>query len=153
MEKYISLIQEINASIAEFNTYLKDGVSLLDEDELDNKDCYMDLTNFSWDTDEWMNSGKKGVYLIFGVNSETPNNLGLYIGKASMNSYFGNRLHSHLYPSKRKPHHLMGKPEYRMELITTIIIEEKKVFLALALEEFLIKQLKDKLHLINKTGK
>ncbi len=154
MKKYISLIQEINASIDEFNTYLKDGIPLLNERELDNKDCYMDLTHFAWEKEkEWLNSGKRGIYFIFGVNNENPDNLGLYIGKSSMNSYFGNRFHSHLYPSKKEVGHFMGSPTFSMELISNIPIEEDKVFLAPALEEFLIKRLKNKVYLINKTGK
>lgn len=154
MRKYYDLIQKINASITKFNTHLVKDISLLNEKELNNPDYYMDLTKFSWKKDEeWINSGKRGVYFIFGVEEGNTHKLGLYIGKSSMNAYFGNRFHSHLYPTKKEVGHFMGNPKYCMELISTIPIEEEKVFLAPALEEFLIKQMKDKVHLINKTGK
>lgn len=154
MKKYTDLIQKINTSIAEFNTHLEKGIPLINEKEMDNPDYYMDLTKFSWGKDEeWINSGKRGVYFIFGAEEGNAKKLGLYIGKSSMNSYFGNRFHSHFYPTKRDIGHFMGNPKYSMEMISTIPLEEEKVFLAPALEEFLIKQMKDKVHLINITGK
>ncbi len=155
MNNYLPIIKQINQSLNDFNTYLKDGfaVPLLNEIELENQNYYMDLTTFNWEKEkEWINSGKRGVYFIFGVDMEPPFNLGLYIGKASMTSYFGNRFHSHLYPSKKEKLHIMRKI-FSMELITTIPIEKKNVFLAPALEEFLINEMKNKVRLLNKTGK
>lgn len=158
MDKYKLLIREINSGIEKFNSFFKTDfhVPLLKENELENKECYTNLTNTSWSDQRWPNSDSAGVYFIFGINQENTSEVGLYIGKASLSSKIGIRLYSHLYPYRNEENYMMndGKGKKNiLELVSSISFDENNMtFLAPALEEFLLSELREKINLLNVTG-
>lgn len=157
--KYSEIVNEINKGIKEFNKYLSPKIvfNLLDDNYLSNKLTSWRLQEESWDQRSFPSGDSKGIYFIFGENSENHEKLGVYVGKAShSNSFIGGRLHSHLNsPDRNEKVYKMKHKEgfiYYLEFVTTIPMDEFP-FLASALEEFLIYYLKSaNIDLLNHIG-
>ena len=158
MNKYIELIKNVNHAITKFNTFLAENgqIEPLKETELANKKYFTNLVTTSWDDQLWINSDKSGVYFLMGYNMANPNELGLYIGKASLTSAIGYRIHKHLFDYRNEEHYFKSdgnESEFVLELMSSVTFEDlDMIFMTPALEEFLIGELKDSIHLINKTG-
>lgn len=158
MKKYIDIIHTINLGLTEFSDYLnpKYKIAPLSVDITDSK-FYLDLTFLSWEDGRFPNSGNAGVYFMLARKEDDINNLGLYIGKASHNSFIGARLYSHLFQPKKadKIYPITDKKgqKFYIECVTSIAMDDIH-FLAPALEEFLIYFLQNKkIHIINSIGK
>lgn len=159
MEIYLPIIKRINKSIENFNTYLSDiaKISKLSENDLENKNSFTNLTLTDWYNTRFPNdAGQNGVYFLFGYNKINENELGFYIGKASLQSKMGNRLWTHLNRYKDSEQYLMKNiegEEFVLEFIAAISTEKNKIgFIAPALEEFLILNLKNDHSLLNASG-
>lgn len=158
MKKYLDTIQTINLGLTKFSTYLnpKYKIAPLTDNIADTK-SYLDLTALSWDEGRFPNSENAGVYFMFARKEADKNFIGLYVGKASHNSYIGARLYSHLFQPKKadKIYPVTDKEgdKFLVECVTSIAMDDI-YFLAPALEEFLIYFLQEKkVHLINAVGK
>jgi len=156
MEKYNDYFKEINKGLKEFSKFLNSDCKIPYVDFADTNSC-CNLTINSWGNIRFPNSGYTGVYLIFGYKKSNKKELGVYVGKASHNSYIGVRLHYHLYNDQRDkriyPMNDKEGNEYLLDFIATIPMG-KLNFFAPALEEFLIYYLQDKkVNLINTVGR
>jgi hypothetical protein len=155
--RFSSEMAAINQKIAEFNEFLnpKYRVPSFNADTMIQDGCCVQILHGNWDGFRWPNPTKRGVYFIFGREKTTDKN-GFYIGKASFSSKMGARLDSHLRPHKNNEQFLMNgynDEKYILDYMVTIDLDCLNVgFLASALEEFLITQLKSNLKLINGTG-
>ncbi len=150
MHIYDNDIDEINNAIDIFNQYLSEHkVPRLVADFTDARPKPMVI-----------NDNKRGVYFIFGhrANKCEENILGVYIGKASLNSCIGTRVRHHCRNYYRPQHNSIicndrRAVPYVLKHIASIELESAGlVFMTPALEEFLISHLKEKIKLINGTG-
>lgn len=159
MEKYSAIIREINSAIEKFNLELskkENHVPLLNEEEFSNKSYFFNLTNTLYNDQRWPNDVCRGVYFIFGVNEKDKNESAVYIGKSSFNNSIGRRLYVHLNRFKDSGLYYMNehseKP-YVVELVSSISLEDKLIYMIQALEEFLIGELKQRgVNLLNSIG-
>ena len=155
-EKYLEMIKIINKSITSFSKNLSPSIKI---DKLgknfDNKKKYTNIVNTPWEEQFWPNSNEAGVYFLFGRNKEN-NEFGVYIGKASLSSKIGNEVYTHLYPHSKSDHYYRNdkdEQQFILEVVSSIDLEKiNKIFLAPSMEEFLITDLRDKIHLLNKKG-
>jgi hypothetical protein len=160
MTEYSNLLDEINNCIENFNNYLKPEyhVDLLDKAKFEEKSHYCKLKETLWDDQRWPNSDYRGVYFIFGRDTNDPCNLGVYIGKSSWNSAMGHRIYSHLYsPARHEKNYFMTNrkgEKYSMEFITSISLDNdnETIFLTPALEEFMISRMSRDYNLLNSVG-
>lgn len=158
--KYIPIIQKINESIDKFNESLTESfrVNKLDSTYIGNKDLFLDLRNKSWGDYSFPTCREQGgVYFYFGFDKDDPNLKKLYIGKATYGSTIGKRLWTHFYPMKQEKLNntlYYTKGNTCIELITGIAFDSfENLFLASALEEFLITRLNNEdFTLINLIG-
>jgi hypothetical protein len=160
MNKYTNSINIINNTISEFNGYLNLEYQLetLDLFMLSDNDYFLNLKNKTWNDYSFpRNREVGGVYLYFGFNIADTNDICVYVGKASYSRTLGQRLWDHF----RYKEHITFENEmyykngtYAIEMITSIPLEkENTVFLASALEEFLIKKLSGEgIQLFNSVG-
>ncbi len=88
--------------------------------------------------DRWPNVYSPGVYLIFDVNKRV-----IYIGKASMNSWFGARLGTYFKLGPDKSCVVLDADKWNGDprFVAVIPMQEDFRFEAPALEEFLITKL------------
>lgn len=160
MENYTSIITAINKGIREFSEYLHSDhyFSLIDNILLSDKKIAWNLTEVHWNDTQFPGDNKGGVYFIFGRKKFEQDFIGVYVGKASLESKIGNRLHKHLNNPLRdnKIYQMKDKTgnEFLLEFVVTIPMEEAIVFLAPALEEYIICNLQNQnIYLINAVGK
>jgi hypothetical protein len=162
VQKYAEIVNEVNKGIRLFSEFLNPKIFVDNQIfELENEGGFLDLTRTTWKELKFPNSGKSGVYFMFGYKdkAESMNALGVYVGKASHNSFIGARLHAHLNRARREDeyqYHFHDKDDhsYHLELISSLGFHDDFYFLAPALEEFLIYHLRDvsKIPLLNKLG-
>ena len=158
--KYLEVVERINLRIAVFNSLLSENhqVELLDIEKLNDEGYFLGLNNKEWgDYDFPRNRVVGGVYFYFGCALDNPDNLCLYIGKASYSRTTGQRLWNHFRYMKQGAEHDLKyyiKDGYKIEMITSVPFEkENTVCLAAALEEFLILSLKiENVELLNRIG-
>ena len=154
MNNYKAIIDQINAGIKEFNEHLSasQAIPMLGT-VTDNS--FMNIAETPWEKQFWPNKDAKGVYFLFGYKESAPTIPALYIGKASLGN-IGERLYSHLNPSRNEPHYRLNDASGAaciIDFVTSIDLSTRhNSSLALALEEFLIKSMKSKCHLINSIG-
>lgn len=156
--RYRPEIDAINSCIASFNGFLNPNHSLPSFDiqtMTDGKNC-VKVVHGDWESWRFPHSDQRGVYFIFGSEKTTDRN-GIYIGKASFDSAIGNRLHHHLFPTRKSQAFTMkgyGGEEYVLNYLAAINLDVLGLaFMAPSLEEFLISELnKGSLNLINGTG-
>jgi Uri superfamily endonuclease len=113
------------------------------------------LLEKSWREFRFPKSHRHGVYFIFGRKKSDDSFLGVYVGKASHNSYMCRRLSTHLNNSQKQDKIYLKKDyhhvEFLLEFVLTIPME--LIFMAPALEEFLIYNLqKQGVKMINSIG-
>ena len=154
MNNYKDIIDQINAGIREFNGHLSasQAIPMLGS-VTDNS--FMNIAEIPWEKQFWPNKDAKGVYFLFGYKESAPSIPALYIGKASLGN-IGERLYSHLNHSRNEPHYRLNDASGAaciIDFVTSIDLSTRHIpSLAVALEEFLIKSMKSKAHLINAVG-
>lgn len=154
MNNYISLIEQINTSIQEFNKQLSEAHTIPCLGSVTDG-SFMDISKTPWDHQCWPNRDAKGVYFLLGYKEADPNVPALYIGKASL-SNIGERLYHHLSAYRKEPKYMFNSESSTpcvVELVTSIDLSTRhNSSLAVALEEFLIKSMRGKVHLMNTVG-
>ena len=155
--RFLHEINAINQTIVAFNQYLNPIYKMPVFDPgrmLEEKNC-IQIVHGNWDAFGFPNSAKRGVYFIFGRERTSDKN-GLYIGKASFSSSIGKRLNPRLRAYKNSDQFEMNgyrNEKYILEYMASIDLDSLNLtFLAPALEEYLITELKPSLNLINGTG-
>lgn len=155
---YNKMIDIINQNISDFNKYLNPDyyIPLVDIEKIIDDSFFTCLTDKTWQELRFPNAEKKGVYFIFGYNSQNPTETSLYIGKASFTSTIGRRLASHLGKDRNSENYTMydlAGNIHNLEYILSLDLESKGLdIFASSLEEFLIKSSKRDIHLLNGTG-
>ena len=156
---YFEIVEKINEGIVQFNKFLSSDhqLMLLNEAYLADSNPSWKLLDEGWEDRTFPNGNSRGVYFIFGKNSENNESSAVYVGKASYSdSMIGKRLYSHLNtPSRNEriyPMNHKSGSKYHLEFITTIPLDNVP-FLASALEEYLIAYLRDSnVDLLNHVG-
>jgi hypothetical protein len=154
MKDYNSIVAAINNRLKMFNEFLREQyhvpyLSLSGPGEL----C--DISTTPWDQQHWPNQSASGVYFIFGYKADNAADIGVYIGKASLNSKIGNRLYAHLSHQRNGIYSMKNAKgqQFNLEGVSSINFEIKKITaLAPALEEYLICNLGNEVHLLNEKG-
>lgn len=160
MDNYNSIISAINNGIKEFSAYLHTDqyFRLVDNDILSDKKYSWNLTEVNWNDTSFPGDDKGGVYFIFGRKKSEQDYLGVYVGKASLNSKIGYRLDKHLNNPQRDkriyPMYDKQGNEFLLDFVLTIPMDEEIVFLAPSLEEYIICNLQNQnIHILNAVGK
>jgi hypothetical protein len=156
--RYRKEVDAINNGIASFNLFLNLNhlVPAFRFDTMLNEQHCIKVVHGDWHAFSFPNSPKRGVYFIFGHEKTVQEKNGLYIGKASFGSSIGDRLYYRLHPYRSQTHFVMtgyDQETYVLDFMASIDLDSPGLsFMAPALEEFLISNLKSKLNLINGTG-
>lgn len=156
--RFLFEINTINQSIIEFNQYLNPiyKVPIFNFDRMIEEKHCIEILHGNWDAFGFPNSNKRGVYFVFGHEKINNTKNGMYIGKASFSSAIGYRLDSRLRPGKNSDCFEMNgyhNEKYILDYMASIDLDSLNLaFLASALEEYLITELKSSLNLINGTG-
>jgi len=158
MEKYIEIIDEINEAIQEFIDHLNPLTLIpkLEKEKLNDTTHCWKLKEVDWNDIPFPNGNHPGIYFLFGYKQNEENILGLYIGKASVQSNIGSRLNHHLNSALREQRRYTKSDKegniFELEFVATIPLKEFPFF-ASSLEEYLIEVLQGKkFHLLNKVG-
>jgi hypothetical protein len=155
MQKYESILREINLEIEKFNVLLVEEFRIVSLNASDSESCYV-IADVPWSDQVWpQNQLFPGVYILCARHQTDSKRLGAYIGKASLN-HIGSRLWAHLYPHSATNIYLMydlsGEP-FIIEAIVAIGLRDSRMrALATALEEFIIAGVRERVHLLNGTG-
>jgi len=152
---YLPIINAINQKIPGFNQYLNPAylVPLLDVGRMFEEKSAVQILHGKWDDFNWPSSGKRGVYFILAHEKTNIEKIGLYIGKASLSSNMSARFDYHLRPHRYNEWFEMnyGKERFILDYIVTINLDAINLgFMAWALEEYLITELKNSIYLINR---
>jgi len=158
-EKYKAILKDINAAINEFSGFLDPEYRLreIGDEQTSDKGLSWDLSVDGWNEASFPSNFRRGVYLLFGSNSEKGLH-GVYVAKASYNNCIGKRLDFHLNNPRRDdkiyPMKDGSGTEYLIDFVTTIPLHERLSFLASSLEEYIVRSLSDKkIHLLNQIGR
>lgn len=156
--RFLPEIEAINQTIGSFNGYLSPTYrvpTFLFDRMIEHKHC-VEILHGNWDGFPFPDGGQRGVYFIFGHEKTDEAKNGLYVGKASFGSAIGKRLYSRLKPCKDKDRFEMNRyrnETYVLDYMASIDLDSLKIgFLAAALEEYLISELKKAVNLLNGTG-
>jgi len=154
MQIYTQVIDRINKAIKGFNEQLSEKHAIPALGSATDIP-FMNISKTPWDQQFWPNKDAKGVYFLFGFKESEPSNPAIYIGKASLGN-IGDRLYSHLNPSRNEACYRVndgaGAPCV-IELVASIDLSTRHdSSLAVALEEYLIKELRSSFYLINSVG-
>ncbi len=158
LDAYKPAIEIINSSITSFNKFLSApyAVPVLKFDTMIQEKRWVEVIHGNWDAFPFPTSEKRGVYFIFGHDETTPEKNGIYIGKASFGSSIGKRLWWRLNRCRRESHFTMGgnnKGRYILDYMASVDLDACGLpFMASALEEYLISELRNKIKLINGIG-
>jgi hypothetical protein len=160
IDRFQTEFKRINATIQSFNQYLAldKQVPTFDLDTGIEQKQIVIILHKDWDAFPFPNNATRGVYFVFGHEIESSGNNGVYIGKASFESTTSDRLYAHLHPYRTKEHFTMKNCKgdvYILDAMASINLDLKRLqmpFMASALEEYLIVNLKDRLNLLNGTG-
>ncbi len=155
--RFLEDLREINEGIEAFNRFLNSSCQIptFDSETMTQDLHCSEIIHGDWNAFRFPNSEKRGVYFLFGHERTTLEKNGLYIGKSSFGSAMGHRLYTHLHPHRAQSHFTMGygSEVYILDFIASVDLDTPGlVFLAPALEEFLIVNLRSKLNLMNGTG-
>jgi hypothetical protein len=158
LTRFLPEINAINQAILAFNKYLSPTYQLPEFDldrMIEDKNC-IEIKHRNWDAFGFPNSRKRGVYFVFGHEKTNETKNGLYIGKASFGSAIGKRLYAHLIHYKDSEFFEMNgyhNEKYILDYMASVELDSRNiVFLATALEEYLISELRNSLNLLNGTG-
>ena len=158
LDPYKPAIEIINSSITSFNTFLSApyAVAILKFDTMIQEKRWVEITHGNWDAFGFPTSEKRGVYFIFGHEKNMPEKNGLYIGKASFGSSIGKRLWRRLNRCRSESHFTMdgdNNERYILDYMASVDLDAcGLLFMASALEEYLISELRNKINLINRIG-
>ena len=154
LQKYEPIFREINLDIEKFNALLAEEFRIAPLNATNSESCSV-IASVPWDEQVWPYKDFPGVYILCAVHQDDPNRLGAYIGKASL-SNIGYRLWAHLNPHRAtdiyRTNDRSGEP-FIIEAIVAIGLRDPRArALASALEKFIITGVKDRVHLLNRTG-
>jgi len=152
--KFKNIINEINIKIRNFNQFIEKEYRFTEID-ISNPKMYSDTLQGQWGGEHWANKDSYGVYILFGYNEQNPEQIGIYIGKASQ-QFIGHRLFRHFRPHREMLDYykMMGETKITFySLCTLSTINHESRSLASSLEEFLISGGFDSASLVNKVGK
>jgi hypothetical protein len=117
-------------------------------------DDFYKAYGINWDDLVFPHVGSIGVYFLFGKSRK--DKYGVYIGKASFSRRIGNRLWDHLTNYRDEMNYQKDDKNgdtYYIEWIGALNLDNIcEGFFAASMEEYLIRELKPKFHLINKVG-
>ena len=139
VSRYADIIKYLNVRISEFNKMLHSD-HVLPHISVENPDTYTDAMDAEWGAQGWPSKEKRGVYVFCCSNEDSPEKLGVYIGKASMRE-MGHRMYHHLKPFretgvyKRK---LLNESYIVEAMLAVPLAFDSAGCLASSLEEFLI---------------
>jgi hypothetical protein len=152
--KYEPILQEINLTIERFNQFLADEFKIAPLNGSNAETCSV-IIDIPWDDQVWPCKDGPGVYILCARNESDPDRLGAYVGKASL-SNIGNRLWAHLNPHRITNSYRMNNgvgESFIIEAIAAIAFTDHRMrALVTALEEFIISGVKNRVHLLNRTG-
>jgi hypothetical protein len=154
---YIYMIEVINDILNDFNKFLdpKYFIPLFDLSKVNDNFYFTSLSNQPWDDLRFPNGDKRGVYFLLGSDPDNLTNKSMYIGKASFSSTIGRRLYCHLSKDRNNNGYFMndnfGKTHI-LDYIFTIDLEACAPVMISSLEEFLIRNSRNKLYLLNGIG-
>lgn len=156
-EKYADVIDQLNAHIQVFNTFLAPGHQLIGI-SADDPATFADIANRRATGDLWPSKDRVGVYVLCGCHEVDASRLGVYIGKASVGSKrIGHRLWSHLTRFRAGEHYRMAgrsKEPFILEALLAIPVgTTTSPSIAAALEEHLIAKGLAGISMINTVGK
>ena len=158
MTRFDRELDAINSAIVSFNKHLATSCCIpqLDKAKSIERKEIVKIIHKDWAGFPFPNNGTRGVYFIFGHEKSQTEKNGLYIGKASFSSTTSDRLYAHLHPFRTKDFYEMNGYRgevYILDFMASIDLDKLQIpFVAPALEEYLITNLRDSLNLINGTG-
>jgi hypothetical protein len=154
MEKYESMLREINLEIEKFNSLLAEGFKVSPLNASDPKSSRV-ITDVPFAT-VGLNSVNisPGVYALCCYRQSDSSRVGAYIGKSS--SRMGSRIIPHLRPnsptgSKYQRKDRSGELFVIEAFVATLLSDQMRTF-ASALEEFIIAGVGARVHLLNRIG-
>ncbi len=157
--EYCRMVDVVNHQINRFNKeYLNSNHYLpsIDTTKYHDNNHFTKLTKTTWNDLSIPNATKKGVYFIFGKDSNDFSKKAMYIGKASFSSKIGLRVLAHLSKDKYNANYTMNHKNgniYIFEFIYGLDLESFGLHIfSSALEEFLIQNVKNEISLLNGTG-
>lgn len=158
MTRFGKELNAINSAIVSFNKHLAAPMCIPQFDKatsIENKEI-VEIIHKDWYGFPFPNNGTRGVYFLFGHEKTQTEKNGLYIGKASFGSTTSGRLYTHLHPFRTKDFYEMNGYHgevYILDFMAAIDLDKLQIpFIAPALEEYLITNLRDSINLINGTG-
>ncbi len=157
-DQYVKIIKTINKHIINFNKFLNEAylIPQVDLNKINDEKYFVNINNVTWEDLRFPNSDQKGVYFMIGYDSKDELKSSLYIGKASYSSSIGKRLYSHLSKNKNNEFYTMNDLQgnvHNLEYIFSIDLESLGIdILSSSLEEYLILNTKEEIHLLNGTG-
>ncbi len=154
-QKYETVLREINVEIEKFNALLVPEFRI----------APLTTSGQSWFVTVNVPSHKiahpynalPGVYVLCACRQSEPLSVGAYIGKSSgARVAMGWRLDAHFRPGKTTNMYTMADPRgepFLIEAISAIGFRDPRMrSFASALEEFIVAGVKDRVHLLNRTG-
>jgi len=158
LNTYYEFIKEINKSISGFNKYLSDKniIPPFNTESEEFKLNFLNITKYSWKDLRIPCAEKKGVYFIFGYNTNI-NKCSLYIGKASSRtSSIFSRITNHLRKDRNNTNYFMydlAGNNHILEYILPLDLSTSGMnIFSNSLEEYLIINLSQSLLLLNGTN-
>lgn len=154
MQKYQTILNEINREIDGFNLLLKAEFKI---PELGiSGESWFPVTNLPFAKISHPYNRFPGVYILCACHEKNPLRVGAYIGKSSGTRVaMGWRLDNHFRPGKVTNIHRMPDPygeQFIIEAISAIGIRQPNMrTFASALEEFIIDGVKGRIHLLNRS--
>ena len=157
LQKYKDIFNEINVEIKNFNLLLAEEFRVASLNIPNYESCAVFKKGVAWLHQECLpHRLHPGVYIICGYHQNNPSSYGAYIGKSSVNENISSRLSARLklhneagfyhYTDKK------GEP-YIYEAVVVIGLQNESMrALAPALEEFIIANVKKRIHLLNIIG-
>ena len=154
MNQYQPIVEAINHHVSLFNLYLTDAHQL-PQVSFDRPKTSAWIEDSTWGGETWPSKDSYGVYFLVGHRQNTPDDHGVYIGKASLKQ-IGHRIWNHLKPGKGTGRYTKIAPDgstfcLQMLLAVPMPTDQMRSF-ASALEEHLITSLRSEHYLLNRTG-
>jgi hypothetical protein len=154
-QKYEIVLREINVEIEKFNLLLAEEVRI----------ALLDTSGESWFPTVGVPYARishpfnafPGVYVLCACCQSDPLSLGAYIGKSSGRRVaMGWRLNAWFLPGKATNTYTMADPSgvpYTIEAISAVALRDPRMrTFAPALEEFIINGVRERIHLLNRSG-
>lgn len=152
-ERYSDIVRQINIHIDSFNVFLMDEYKFK-MISTDDQSTFSEIINGDFDKQRWPSGYNLGVYILCGYHEFNHSDIGVYIGKSSLQG-IGDRLWSHLNPYRKAGvYKFQSNENFIIEAILAIpIIIPNMYCFASALEEYIIGNNLVGVHIFNKIGK